>query len=185
MRARHLSLAVAPLLLLLASCGPPWRVIVQSGPPSALTGVTALTMSVDSSALVVNGKPMQQVIAEEPDFPQAVQNMEAGFMTIFTQQAGVPVTPMQTPPGPQEVRVVARFTEVDPGKYAVIYRRNTVLTAHIMFIMNGQVVDEIQTVRQAEASLSQPSIIQRMGIAGRLTGELAAKFFRRAQQGGG
>jgi hypothetical protein len=182
-RSRWLLLSI-PALVLVASCGPPWRVIVQSGPPSALAGVPALTISTDSSTLSVNGKSLQQVYAEEESFPEAVSNMESGFLSGFTQYAGVPVTPMPTPPGPQEVRVVARFSEVDPGKYAFIYARDTVLTTHVLFIMGGQVVDEIQITRKVSASMSQPAIIQRMRIAGQLSGELAARFFRRARSGG-
>jgi len=172
----------------MAGCGPPWRVIRQSGPPSALRGATQVIVATDLSAMYVNGKTVDQVMAERsPDeqraMGEAIAALQTGFIQGFATNTRVSAPVAQGPPMRGEgVRVTARFTNVDPGKYAFVYTRDTMVTARIVWTIDGQVVDEIETTRRVDASMSQPAIIQRMRIGGRRTGELAASFFRRARR---
>ena len=183
MRSSTRVLSLLAVLGLSACGGAPWEVIMQSGPPSALLSVNQLSIAVDSTQLMVNGKPVAEVNAEEDDFPGAVSGMEAAFGTAFQGYSGVPIVPAMGPPQPQEFRVTARFVEVDPGKYAFVYARDTVLVARVVFTFGMNVVDEIEVRTVVDASRRQPSIVQRMQIAGRITGERGAQYFRQARGG--
>lgn len=179
--------ALLSLLLLLGGCGAPWTVILKSGPPSALAPITQVTMASDQSQMMVNDHPLpQEMAARDPEEQQALADalagMETAFATGFTNDAGVPTLPAATVPLEGEARLTVRWTFIDPGKYAFIYARDSVLRARVVFSVGDAVVDEIEIERTVDANRRQGSIVERLRIGGEEIGRLAAKYFVEARQ---
>ncbi len=189
MRTLRIALLAASSLLVI-SCGPPWTVIVQSGPPSALAGVQQFSVAADRSQLMISSNRTldAELAARDPDEAQAlvsaITTMESSFGTGFASQAGVPTIPGTAPPQPNEARVTVRWVFLDPGKYAFVYARDTDVRARIVFTVGASVVDEIEIRRVVDANSRQGSIVERMQIAGEQVGRLAGKYVQRARAGG-
>lgn len=177
----------AALAIILSGCVPPWAVLQQSGPPSALRGATQVTAAVDFSQLTFGGKNLDQMMAErDPEEQQALNDvlaaMAQAFPAALAERLNVPVVPAQGPPQPGEVRCTAVFVEGDLGKYVVVFARNSLLTTNLVWSVGGQDVDVVQTRVVVEANIRQPAIIQRMRIASTNTGHLGARFFASEQE---
>jgi hypothetical protein len=186
MTHRGLRSSLLFVALTLIGCGPPWAVIQQSGPPSALQGAPQVTAAVDFSQLTFGGKTLDQMMAERnPEEQQALNDvfaaMAEAFPVALAERLAVPVVAASGPPQPGEVRVTAQFLDGDLGKYVFVYARDSFLTTNLVWSVGGQDVDVIQTRVVVQASRSQPAIIQRMRIASTNTGRLGAEFFRREQ----
>jgi hypothetical protein len=180
------AILVAILGLGLIGCGPPWAVLQQSGPPSALRGAPQVTAAVDFSQLTFGGKTLDMMMAErDPEEQQALNDvfasMAQAFPAALAERLNVPVVPAQGPPMPGEIRCTAVFVEGDLGKYVVMFARDSWLTTNLVWSVGGQDTDVIQTRVVVQANIRQPAIIQRMRIATTNTGHLGAEFFRREQ----
>jgi hypothetical protein len=181
---------LAAVSSLLISCGPPWTVIVKSGPPSALAGVQQFSVAADRSQMMISSNRTldAEVAARDPEDGQAllaaVAAMESSFATGFASQGGVPTIPATADPQPNEARVTIRWLYLDPGKYAFVYARDTDVRARVVFTVGASVVDEIEIRRVVDANSRQGSIQERVNIAGEQIGRLAGKYVRNAQSGG-
>jgi len=176
-------------LALLSSCGPPWTVIVQSGPPSALASVQQLTVAADRSQMMISQRPLQQELAardpnEQQALLEAIATMESSFATGFASQGGVPTLPATTAPLPNEARITVRWTYLDPGKYAFVYARDTRITTRVVFTIGATVVDEIEITRGVDANSRQGSIVERVTIGGEAVGRIAGKYLANARAAG-
>ncbi|HJK95113.1 MAG TPA: hypothetical protein RMH85_25570 [Polyangiaceae bacterium LLY-WYZ-15_(1-7)] len=177
---------LAALLIGGVGCGPPWQVIQQSGPPSALRGAQQVSVATDFSQLMIRNRTLdQEMAARDPNEQAAMQEvinvMDQNFRQELSLRLGVPVVPAQGPPQPGEVRVVARWTYMDMGKYAVIYARDTDLRTRLVWSVGPQVVDEIEVRAVRNADRYHPAIVQRVGAAAQVTAQLAARFFQAEQ----
>jgi hypothetical protein len=183
-------LIAALALTLLAACGPPWTVIARSGPPSALAPVTEITLAADRSQMMISSDRMleAELAARTPEERQAlldaIAGMESSFATGFAGQAGIPTLPAGAEPKPGEARITVRWTYLDPGKYAFIYKRDSQITARIVYTIGATVVDEIEITRSVGASRRQASIVERLNIGGDQIGRLAGKYLANARAGG-
>ncbi|MCA9607425.1 MAG: hypothetical protein H6721_00125 [Sandaracinus sp.] len=180
------AIVFAVIGLSLIGCGPPWAVIQQSGPPSALQGASQITVAVDFSQLTFDGKNLDQMMAERNPEEQAALNdvlttLALAFPAALAERVNVPVVAAQGPPQPGEVRCTAVFVEGDLGKYMIVFARNSWLTTNLVWSVGGEEVDVIQTRVVVEANVDQPAIIQRVRIASTQTGNLGANFFTREQ----
>lgn len=175
-------------LALLAACAPPWAVIRQSGPPSALAGAQQVSVATDFNSLMMGGLPVAQYIAshapeEQAAFQEVLRATDEGFRAELANRLMVPTVAAMAPPQPGEVRVTARFVFMEQGKYAFIYKQPSELTTRLVWSVGGVEVDEIETYVRVTAEINRPAIIQRLRIAATITARHAASFFARAQEG--
>lgn len=182
-------LLVLALATLSSACGPPWTIITQSGPPSALASVQQVSVVADRSQMMIssNRSLEAELAARDPNEAQAllaaISGMESSFATGLASQAGLPTMPAAADPGPQEARVTVRWIFLDPGKYAFVYARDTQITARIVFTIGATVVDEIEITRKVDANSRQGSIVERVNIGGDAVGRLAGRYLANARAG--
>lgn len=181
--------ALIPVALAAASCSPPWTVIVRSGPPSALAPIQQFSLAADRSQMMVGRHSLPEELngrepAEQQALLEAIAAMETAFSGGFTAQSGMPTLPATTAPMANEGRITIRWTFLDPGKYAFVYARDSVLTARILFTVGATVVDEIEITRKVDANPRQGSILERLNIGGDAMGRLAGKYVVQERAGG-
>lgn len=171
-----------------AGCAP-WKVIRESGPPSALKGAPRIEVAFDYSQASLGGMPEAAWIARQPPDEQAAydevkRGMDAAFIAAIARSAGVSVVPMApgAPPSADAAQLTVQYTFIEQGKYAVVFRMDSQVDAILSWGRNGQVTDQIQIRQTVEATLTRPAILQRMSVAGDRIGELGARFFREAQE---
>lgn len=173
------------VLALLASCGPPWAVIVQSGPPSALAGAQSVTYAADFNEVLIDGNPYG---AEPPNEQQSLSEvfatMDQNFLEQFSSRMPVPVVPANAPPGPGEIRMSPVFVEIVRGTRGPIGRQPTQLVTRFRWTVGGQITDEVEVFCSITPALTRPSVGGRLNNCAKRAGAQAAQFFERAQQGG-
>ncbi|UJR81588.1 hypothetical protein [Sandaracinus amylolyticus] len=171
-------------LLLLAGCGPPWRVIRASGPPSALASASVIGVSFDWSRALVGGAPEQQYLAglpadERSNYVEVRTAIEATYvLELQRQAAGVQVV-ASTGAEPIQLVVMPGFLEL--GFHRVLVARDSRLDMHLVFAMGGVVVDEIEIRSTRGADLRNPTVLNRMSECAALNAQLTAQFIRRAR----
>ena len=180
---------VAPALVLLGlalasvACGPPYVILAQSGPPSALAGATAMTIKYDYSQIAISDKRMseqQWLDSREKDehrqtYLETKDSANTGFVEGLSGKiAGVQFATGDAPAGTIQISVV--YTEWEEGMYAGVIAWNSKITARVVFSRDGQVVDEIQIHVEESASLYTPAPQQRLHTCGKKVGELAAHY---------
>ncbi|MFO0594889.1 MAG: hypothetical protein U0228_06285 [Myxococcaceae bacterium] len=182
---RHYLVAVA-IAAFATSCGPPWKVIKASGPPSALEGKTDVGVAFDYSELVVDGKPLSQWMElktkEDPKYPETWANLmgkfETGVMSTFSSGFAGAHLATQSPGAAQVIVSVKTF---QMGKYIVIGQIPTVMNVHIQGKVGEAVTDEIMITRSFPASVVQPSVFNHVPHVGEQVGNVAAQFMNAAQ----
>ena len=164
MQLSRLSLLGAVLVFAsFTACGPPWKVVRVSGPPSALSGQTDVAIAFDYSRMYVEGRTEQDWMtaktAEDPRYPTTwadlkgrfeaavVRGMQAQFPSAHAVQAG--------PGSPVMVVEVHSFRL---GKFIPFVMPPTVLEASLIFQVGGLATDEIALTRSYPASITQPSV---------------------------
>ena len=179
LRRLQLLSAVSAALFFIA-CGPPWTVLVQSGPPSALQQVASFSVITDTSELMLGDKTAEDYLAgldaaEQQKKREVLENMANNFQSGLSGR-GVAVSPN----GQAQIVFIPTFLRF--GKYAVFFKQSTILEGRIEWRINGQVVDSIQVRREQAASRTRPSIHQRVRIVSRYLGGLGAKYVSRAKR---
>ena len=174
------------LLLTLAACGPQWTTIEQSGPPSKLRGVTAITVAFDFSELLVGDTPLESYLAALPlsrraELERVLRVMADGFLAELIVNLPISVTPAEGPAAEGEVRVTARFRAMELGQYRIDRRIDSQLVTDILWSIGGTPTDAIRTRTRVQANRSQSSPLARMQLAAGEAAELAAAFFELEQ----
>lgn len=173
------------VLIACAACAPPWTVVRQSGPPSALRGAQSVGIYFDYSQVMIDGHPEQTFLAnnDDVDAQAKLQGVKDAFEAGVMEGAlgSVPVQVGKQLQG-ADVAVTVRVDSLVRGKYAVIYRRDTEAHVSMLWTRGDALTDEIQTNAYAQASIQQPSIVQRAQIAGREIGRILGQFYRHAQE---
>ncbi len=190
--SRHLTLALvlfgaaAPLVV---ACSP-YTVVQQSGPPSALAGVKQVQVRFDWSQVRVLGKSEAAYLAEknaeeQADFQVIKQETDAAILEGLTGNVGpgVSFTTGAGPLDPAQPAVVVQYVDVQTGIYTPVFSLPSKVAARFSWGRDGNFTDIIDTNATIGASMTTPSDHQRMGMAGRLLGKAAGKFFVEAQGG--
>lgn len=185
-QTRFLALLAAASLFLLTACGPPWKVIRASGPPSALAGQTVIGVSFDWSRAMLGGQPEQVWLAGQPPNDQQsymeVRNaiMQTFMMELTNQLAarGITVVPST---GAEPVQLVVQPLTLEMGFYRFVMSMDSQLDTALVWQVGGQETDQIQLHTTATANMANASILERMGTCATRSARLAADFYRRAQ----
>ncbi len=183
---RHLALA----LTLLGAAAPtlsgckPYAVVQQSGPPSALQGVTQIQVRFDWSQVRVLGKTEADYLAEknaeeQADFQVIKQETDQAILQSLQENvgAGVTFTPGAGPLDPAQPSLVVGYADVQTGIYTPVYSTPSPGRARCRGSRAGTATDIIDPAASGGASLSTPSDHQRMGMVGKALGRSAARFF--------
>lgn len=181
--ALALILVAAPLAAS-AACSP-YTVVQQSGPPSALQGMTSLTVGFDWSKVRVLDKNSEaEYLAEKSeeeraDFAKIKQETDAAILEgLRDRGANATAASGDAPPD-----LVVTYSYVQTGIYTPVYSLPSKIEARFAWQRDGNVTDVIDTQAAIGASLTTPSDHQRMEMAGRQIGKAAAKFLETAQGG--
>lgn len=189
-RLRHLALAVALISASAAATAcAPYSVVQQSGPPSALQGVTQVAVRFDWSQVKVLGKSEQEYLSEknaeeQADFAKIKLETDAAILQGLQDGGGgaqfTAAAPDLDAAAPQ---VVVKYGYVQTGIYTPVYSLPSKATTRLEWSRDGKVTDVIETSSTIGASLTTPSDHQRMEMVGRNIGRAAGKFFVNSQGG--
>lgn len=172
-------------------CSPPWQVVKQSGPPSALRGAGEVAVQFDYSEAYVGDTPMAEYVAErevdEPDYANTMSELlgkfESFYMEGFTNnwQAAKQLPAEAAAAGEHVVaKVKVRFLQM--GKYIPFALPATIVRAGVEWLVDGQSTDEIAIEAAHSPSLMQPSVFQHIGYVGQDLGSYSSQFLESAQE---
>jgi hypothetical protein len=192
---RSLWLALMAALALLVGCAPPWMVVKQSGPPSALQGVRSVSVSFDYTGLMVNGmggakSEAEWVAAKSADdanYPSTWASLKAKweetYLVGILAQSPVVVTRAvdgsAAPADGAELKVTMNNFQV--GKFIPFATTASQVQCSHAWARNGQVVDEIRTVSTVVPNIYAPSVFQHVQTIGRDAGKKSGKFLKSKQ----
>lgn len=152
----------------LAGCAP-YKVLQQSGPPSALQGVTQVAVSFDWSQVQVAGKPEAAYLAEksaeeQADFQVIKQETDAAVLEGMKDKAGPGVSFTAAAAGgdPAAPSVVVQYVAVTTGIYTHVVNLPTKVQTRFQWSRDGKVTDIIEARAMVSASITTPSDHQRV-----------------------
>jgi hypothetical protein len=172
--------------LALTACGPPWKVIRQSGPPSALAGQQLIGVSFDWSRAILGGQPEAQWLATQPPEDQQsyleVRNaiMQTYINELASQPAGRGIT-VVAGSGQEPIQLIVQPLMLEMGFYRFMVNMDSRLDSALVFTMGGQETDHIEVHTTAESNMANAQIIGRLSQCALRTARLTAEFIRRAQ----
>ena len=173
------------LLFFAAACGPPWAIVVQSGPPSAAAGAPQITYAADFQQLIMDGVPIGNLLAaespnEQANIQQAFAEMDQEFFNQLSSRSNTPLVPAQGPPQPNEVRLTGIYVDIQRGSRGPRGAPSS-LVMRFSVSVGGQVVDEVEMSRRVAPSITRPAPGRRLkGCAAQL-GSYAARFVNQLQ----
>lgn len=183
---RRMRLALlASSVVLLTACGSPWVVLQRSGPPAALRGVSPLPISFDTTGALLDGDPLDVVIAgatpeQAGDINDMILHIEENFLGEIESNVGVPVQRLVTPPGPGETRLVGHVVVIERGSSGPMGAGSR-LVMRFDVVQNGMLVDSVQRDGTLGPSITRPSIVQRLTHLATSYGRYAARFYQQEQ----
>jgi hypothetical protein len=171
----------ALLISLFSGCGPAWKVIKVSGPPSALAGATDVAVAFDYSQMVVEGKPLADFMAaktaEDAKYPETWANLTGKFeAAVLDGIKGSYPTAHPLTAGPAAVTMVVTPHTFKMGKFIPFVMPPTMIDASLVFQVNGQATDEISMMRSYPSSVTQPSVFNHIGYVGNQFGQAGARM---------
>lgn len=180
--------ALTLILFFAAGCGPPWAIIVQSGPPSAAAGAPQITYAADFQQLIMDGQPIGNILAaespnEQASIQQAFAEMDQEFFSQLSSRVNIPITPAQGPPQQNEVRLTGIYSQIQRGARGPVGSASVVVMRYSVSV-NGQVVDEVEMSRSLAPSLTRSSRARRLKWCAGQLGSYAARFINQIQGGG-
>jgi hypothetical protein len=175
---------LAVLMLALTSMGcAHYEVLKQSGPPSAMAGMTNLAVTYDYSQIAISDKRMseqQWLETREKDehrqtYLETKESANTGIVEgLNKKMGGVTVTVGEAAAGAVQATVVYEFWE--EGVYAGVIAWPSKITARVVFSKDGQVIDEIRVKTEEAASMVTPAPQQRLHTCGKRLGEFTAEY---------
>lgn len=186
MTHRTLSILAALSFFLLTACGPPWRVIRESGPPSALAGQTLIGVSFDWSRALLGNQSEQAWLASQPPDDQAsymeVRNaiMQTYLLALQSQLASRGITVVSST-GAEPVQLVVQPLRLEMGFYRFMVNMDSRLDSAFVFVVGGQEADNIEVRTTAVANMQNAAILGRMMTCAQRSAQLTTEFIRRAQ----
>jgi hypothetical protein len=187
MKPTRLSLLGAVLFFTLFSgCGPAWKVVRVSGPPSALAGQTDVAIAFDYSQMYVEGRSEADWVTsktnEDAKYPTTWADLKARFegAVVEGMRFQFPSAhPVQA--GTNGVVMVVQVHSFRLGKFIPFVMPPTVMEASLVFQVGGQATDEISMVRSYPASITQPSVFNHIPYVGDAFGRAGGSFLSSKQ----
>lgn len=177
------------VLLVLGGCSVPWKVVKESGPPSALTGAGAVAIQFDYSALLVEGMSqdawVEQQKAKEPNYEKSWTDLKARLEEYYVQgfQDGWG-TATRLAPGAAKpegtILVLVKVNTLDMGHYIPFATTRSQVTINVVWDAAGP-QDEIMVTGTDTPSLINASIFQHVGHIGQYLGKVSAKYLTTKQ----
>lgn len=180
-RMKHGLIGAALIVGLLSGCGPAWKVVRVSGPPSALAGATDVALSFDYTQMYVEGRKEADWVAaktaEDAKYTETWADLKGRFEAAVLQGLRTEYPQAHPPTGnPSEVVMTVQVRSFKLGKFIPFVLPPTVMDSEIIFAVNGQAGDEISLVRSYPASLVQPSVFNHIGSVGQQIGAAGGKL---------
>lgn len=182
-RCRLSRFPLLALAVLFVGCGPSWKVIRASGPPSALKDVNEVAIRFDYASMSVEGMNesewVTQKSAEDVQYPNTWADLK-GRLEAAVLEGLRDQVPLAQPLGPSVAPGVAVLTvQVHGfrlGKFVPVVLPPTVVQAGLVWQVGGQVADEIFVERSFPSSILAPSVFNHIGPVGQRIGETAGRF---------
>lgn len=177
------------VLLLLGGCSVPWKIVKESGPPSALTGAGAVAIQFDYSTLLVEGMSqnawVEQQKAKEPEYEKSWTDLKARLEEYYVQgfQDGWG-TATRLAPGAAKpegtILVLVKVNTLDMGHYIPFATTRSQVTINVVWDVEGP-EDEIMVTGTDTPTLINASIFQHVGHIGQYLGKASAKYLTTKQ----
>jgi hypothetical protein len=189
-------LRVLSLLLLVTvagsagtGCSVPWKVVRESGPPSALVGASAVAVQFDYSALIVEGKTeadwVAQQKAKEAEYEKTWGDLKARFESTylagFSDEWGAVGRLAAGAAKPENTIVVqVKVNSLEMAHYIPFSTAQSQVTINVVWTAKAP-DDEIMITGADQPSLVNISIFQHVGHIGDYLGKVSAKFLKSKQ----
>ena len=159
----------------------PYKVIERSGPPSALAKADEVVVAFDYSQLRMGmlAQQSEEEFQEGKDvekFESVKEKMDLELSTAFAESIDGKVA------AAAPMKMTVFYTMMQQGKFAPPFVQDTVIKAQCVFAQGETVTDKIETIAQVPASVTQPSIYQRAGVAARLLGKRCAHYYNKSRK---
>ena len=187
-RLRAVALALAALLLL-GGCSVPWKVVRQSGPPSALVGASAAAIQFDYSTMLVEGMSqdawVSQQTAKEAEYAKTWAELKARFeetyLNGFREEWGTAARLAEGAAKPAgTVLVQVKVNSLDMGHFIPFATTNSQVTVNVVWDVQAP-DDEIMVSGTDTPSPVNVSIFQHIGNIGQYLGKTSAEFLKSKQ----
>jgi hypothetical protein len=187
MKLTRLSLLGAVLFVgLFSGCGPAWKVVRVSGPPSALAGQTDVAIAFDYSQMYVEGRTEADWVnvktAEDAKYPTTWADLKGRFEAAVVEGMRVQFPsahPVQA--GANGVVMVVQVHSFKLGKFIPFALPPTGMEASLIFQVGGQATDEISLVRSYPSSITQPSVFNHIPYVGNAFGRAGGQLLSSKQ----
>jgi hypothetical protein len=178
---KHGLIGAALLVGLLSGCGPAWKVVKVSGPPSALTASNDVALAFDYSQMFVEGRAEADWVAaktaEDAKYPETWADLKGRFENaVLTGLRSEYPNAHLVSAGPGDTVMVMQVRSFKLGKFIPFVLPPTVMDAEILFQISGQTTDEISLVRSYPSSITQPSVFNHIGSVGQQLGAAGGRL---------
>lgn len=167
----------------------PWKVVKESGPPSALAGASAVAVQFDYSSIVVEGMSQDAWVAQqkakdaeyEKSWADLKSRFEEHYLEGFRDGWGAATRLAEGAAKPEgTVLVVVKVNSLDMGHYIPFATSRSQVTVNVVWDRKAP-DDEIMITGSDTPSLVNASIYQHVGHIGAYLGKVSAKFLSSKQ----
>ena len=170
-------------------CSVPWKVVRESGPPSALAGASAVAVQFDYASLSVEGKSeadwVAQQKAKEADYDKTWGDLKARFESTylagFSDVWGAAARLADGAAKPENtILVQVKVNSLEMAHYIPFSTAKSQVTINVVWTAKAP-DDEIMITGSDQPSLINVSIFQHVGHIGDYLGKVSAKFLQSKQ----
>jgi hypothetical protein len=195
MNVRRWSRMMSVLMLVMMAgfmgtgCSVPWKVVRESGPPSALAGASAVAVQFDYAGIMVEGKSeadwVAQQKAKDPEYEKSWADLKARFestyMAGFTGEWGAAARLAEGAPKPEgTILIQVKVNSLEMAHYIPFSTAKSQVTVNVVWTAKAP-DDEIMITGSDQPSLINVSIFQHIGHIGDYLGKVSAKFLKTKQ----
>jgi hypothetical protein len=170
-------------------CSVPWKVVRESGPPSALAGAGAVAIQFDYAGLSVEGKSeadwVAQQKAKDAEYEKSWADLKARFESTylegFSDEWGAAARLADGASKPENtILVQVKVNSLEMAHYIPFSTAKSQVTVNVIWTAKGP-DDEIMVTGSDQPSLVNVSIFQHIGHIGDYLGKVSAKFLKTKQ----
>jgi hypothetical protein len=174
------TIPLGALVIVGIACAP-YKVLERSGPPSALAKADEVAVAFDYSnmrmgMLAQKTEEEFQAGKDEEKLDSVKEKMDLELSKAFAESIDGKVV------GTAPAKMTVFYTMMQQGKFAPPFVQDTVIRAQCVFSQGETVTDKIETTAIVGASVTQPSIFQRAGVAARMLGKRCAHYYNKSRK---